>query len=265
MILPEPAPSGRVVAVRPSSSAALAPLAAGPAALPVLAVTGLAKEGRLAAGPGVAAIGAGGNPHRLGAMLAERTDPACRAVVSIGIAGGLDPDLLPGDVVIASGVRVGGHRYGADAAIVEALRARLAGSGLRVISGDLAGVDAAVLSLEGKADLWARTGAAAVDMESHVAAAFAERHALPFAAIRVVCDPAHRALPAFAAQALKPNGEPDILAVLGALARGSAKVRGLVRLARDSRAAFGSLARCRARLGPGLGIPLPEEPLREVA
>ncbi|AWN42249.1 phosphorylase [Methylobacterium durans] len=256
MILPEPAPSGRVVAVRTGPMAL---------SLPVLAVTGLAKEGRLAAGPGVAAIGAGGNPHRLQAMLAERVQPGCRAVVSIGIAGGLDPDLLPGDVVIASAVQAGNRRYEADASIAAALLARLARPGLKVLPGDLAGVDAAVLSLEGKADLWSRTGAAAVDMESHVAAAFAERHGVPFAAIRVVCDPAHRALPAFAAQALKPNGEPDILAVLAALARGSAKVGGLVRLARDSKAAFGSLARCRALLGPGLGIPLAEEPLREVA
>ncbi|MDR7036723.1 hopanoid-associated phosphorylase [Methylobacterium sp. BE186] len=260
MILPEPAPSGRVVAVRPGPAAAFLPHA-----LPVLAVTGLAKEGRLAAGPGVAAIGAGGNPQRLRNLLAGRTQPGCRAVVSIGIAGGLDPDLLPGDVVIASGVQADGRRYDADATVAEALLARLSRPGLKVLSGDLAGVDAAVLSLDGKADLWARTGAAAVDMESHVAAAFAERHGLPFAAIRVVCDPAHRALPAFAAQALKPNGEPDILAVFAALARGSAKVGGLVRLARDSKAAFGSLARCRALLGPGLGVPVVQEALREVA
>ncbi|MFD0933977.1 phosphorylase, partial [Methylobacterium trifolii] len=32
--------------------------------LPILAVTGLAKEARLAAGPGVEAVGAGGSPQR---------------------------------------------------------------------------------------------------------------------------------------------------------------------------------------------------------
>lgn len=237
-----------------------------PLGLPVLAVTGLAKEGRLASGPGVEAVGAGGNPARLAALLARRTEAGCRAVVSIGIAGGLDPDLVPGDVVVATGVVTGDTRYAADPAVAEALRTRLDRPGLAVRSGDLAGVDAAVMTLDGKADLWARTQGLAVDMESHVAAAFAARHGLPFAAIRVVCDPAHRALPAFAAQALKPNGEPDILAVLMALARGDARLGGLVRLARDSKAAFAALTRCRALLGPGLGIPLPQaEQLPEAA
>lgn len=229
--------------------------------LPVLAVTGLAKEARLAAGPGVVAIGAGGDPQRLRRLLDARGPAGCRAVVSIGIAGGLDPSLQPGDVVVASGVLVDGRRYRLDAHIAEALRRRLSDlragpkPGLRVIAADLAGVDAAVLTVDGKVALHARTGAAAVDMESHVAAEFAARHGLPFAAIRVVCDPAGRALPAFVAHALKPDGEPDILAVLRALARRQVTVGGLIRLARDSGTAFAALGRCRTLLGFGLGIP----------
>ena len=228
-----------------------------PAAAPVVvAVTGMAKEARLASRPGVVAVGAGGNPDRLRALLAGRDASGCRAVLSIGIAGGLDPALVPGDVVIASGILAGERRYGADPASASALASRLAGaSALRVIRADLAGVEAAVMSREAKAALRAATGAAAVDMESHVAADFAERHGLPFAALRVVCDPAERALPAFAAAALKPNGEPDVVAVLAALARGQARIGELVRLARDSSAAFAALARCCETLGPGLGIP----------
>src|SRR3954468_19982541 len=157
------------------------------AALPVLAVTGLAKEARIATGPGVTAVGTGGNTQRLRTLLAERVEPGCRAVVSIGIAGGLDPDLAPGDIVVASGIIAAGQRRPVDPAVAQALLARLTVAGLRALAGDLAGVDAAVLSVEGKADLRAGTGALAVDMESHAAAAFAERHALPFAAIRVVC------------------------------------------------------------------------------
>ena len=122
----------------------------------------------------------------------------------------------------------------------------------------LAGVDTAVLSVEGKTDLRATSGAAAVDMESHVAASFAGRHGVPFAALRVICDPAGQALPAFAAQALTADGEPDIAAVFFAFARGRARLGDLMRLARDSNAAFASLGRCRARLGPGLGIPAAE-------
>lgn len=223
--------------------------------LPVLAVSGLAKEVRLAAGPGVEAVGAGGDPVRLVRLLDARTAPACRAVVSFGIAGGLDPALRPGDVVIATGIVTLAGRFDSDPALVASLAHALSGPGSRLVQADLAGADAAVLSVAAKADLHRASGAAAVDMESHVAAAFARRHHLPFVALRVVCDPAERALPAFAAAALTPEGEPDIRAVLGALLRGRARVRELIRLGRDSSAAFAALARCRRALGLGLGLP----------
>ncbi|GJE19160.1 phosphorylase [Methylobacterium marchantiae] len=223
--------------------------------LPILAVTGLSKEARLATGPGIEAVGAGGSPERLRTLLAARTEPGCRAVVSFGIAGGLDPALAPGDIVIATGIVSDAGRRETDFGYRAALLAALSRAGVRALGADLAGVDAAVMSVEAKAGLRARTGAAAVDMESHVAADFADRHGLPFAAIRVVCDPAGRALPAFVATALKPNGDPDILAVLAALARRPAHLPALIRLARDSGRAFGALSRSRAAFGPSLGLP----------
>jgi adenosylhomocysteine nucleosidase len=129
----------------------------------------------------------------------------------------------------------------------------------------LAGVDAPALSLLEKSTLRAATGAAAVDMESHVAAAFAEEHGLPFTAVRVVCDPADRALPAFVARALRPDGEIDLVAVLSAIARRSAKVGGLVRLARDSKMAFEALRHCRSLLGFGLSVPHLDELLGDIS
>jgi adenosylhomocysteine nucleosidase len=224
---------------------------------PVLAVTGLARERRMAAGEGVEAVGAGGNPHRLRQLLDARVPPGCRAVISFGIAGGLDPSLRPGDVVVGTGVVGEDGRRAADLDLSAALLNALSGIGPRVIPADLAGVDTAVLAVDGKTELRAATGAAAVDMESHVAASFAGRHGLPFAALRVICDPADQALPAFAAQALTADGEPDIAAVFFAFARGRARLGDLMRLARDSNAAFAALGRCRARLGSGLGVPVP--------
>jgi hopanoid-associated phosphorylase len=226
-------------------------------AAPVLAVTGLARERRIASGSGVEAVGAGGDPARLRILLDGRVPPHCRAVISFGIAGGLDPALKPGDVVVGTGIVTPDGRRPADLDAAAAIIGLLAGLPNRVISADLAGVDAAVLAVGDKTELRERTGAAAVDMESHVAANFAGRHGLPFAALRVICDPADRALPAFAANALTPEGEPDIRGVLSALLTGRAKVGDLMRLGRDSNAAFAVLSRCRQCLGTGLGIPLP--------
>lgn len=219
----------------------------------VLAVAGLAREARIAAGPGVETIQAAGNPARLRALLDTRPPRGLRAVVSFGIAGGLDPALQPGDIVVCTHLDAQA-RFPTDSDLVRRLSERLNGAPGRVVTGGLAGSDVAVMAVADKAALRARTGALAVDMESHVAAAYAARHALPFAAIRVVCDPAGRALPAFAASALTPEGEPDIRAVLAALLRGRARIGELIRLGRDSSAAFAALTRCRARLGPGLGL-----------
>lgn len=222
---------------------------------PVLAVTGLARERRMASGEGVEAVGAGGDPVRLRQLLEARDKPGCRAVISFGIAGGLDPDLRPGDVVVGTGVVTEAGRRPVDLDAAASLLGCLAGLPNRVVSADIAGVDAAVLAVEGKTALRVQTGASAVDMESHVAAAFAGRHGLPFAILRVVCDPAGQALPAFAANALTPDGEPDIRAVLGAVFLGRARIGDLIRLGRDSSTAFAVLGRCRALLGSGIGIP----------
>lgn len=209
----------------------------------------------MAAGAGVEAVGAGGNPVRLRQLLDARDAPGCRAVISFGIAGGLDPSLRPGDVVVGAGVVTEAGRRPADLDFAASLLGCLSGLPSRVVSADVAGVDAAILEVTAKTALRAQTGASAVDMESHVAAAFAGRHGLPFAILRVVCDPAGQALPAFAANALTPEGEPDIRAVLGAVLLGRARIGDLLRLGRDSSTAFAVLGRCRALLRPGIGLP----------
>ncbi len=78
---------------------------------PILAVTGMAAEARLAAGPGVTTVMAGGNPARLPALLRARIQPDCRALITIGIAGGLDPSLASGHVNRANGVPAPDRRY----------------------------------------------------------------------------------------------------------------------------------------------------------
>lgn len=225
-----------------------------PKSLPVLVVTGMAREARIAAGAGVVVVQAGGNPARLRKLLDERTISSCSAVISFGIAGGLDPAAAPGTVLVASGVIEGEERLLADGPLSERLRGILTEGGIRPVLADLLGVDAAITAPHEKVELHARTGAAGVDMESHVAIRHAARHAVPFAAIRVICDPAGRALPAVAANALRPDGTVDGWGLLRGLVGDPAQLAGLVQLAGDARASFRSLSRCRAVLGDGFGV-----------
>src|SRR5262249_61247120 len=86
--------------------------------------------------------------------------------------------------------------------------------------GRLLGTDAIVAEVAEKAELHRTTGALAVDMESHVVADVARRYGLPFAAVRVVCDPAHRALPPAGRLCVKPGGRMDLAGAMRVLLAG---------------------------------------------
>ena len=84
------------------------------ASRPVVAVTGLAKEARIAAGPGVRAIAGGGNAPALVAALERELARGACAVMSFGIAGGLAPHLAPGQWVVASAIVSDRDRHATD-------------------------------------------------------------------------------------------------------------------------------------------------------
>ena len=109
---------------------------------------------------------------------------------------------------------------------------------------------------QAKATLFRDSGALAVDMESHLAAAFAKRQGLPFAVARAVSDPANRALPPLAAKAVRPDGSVDISYILRELRREPHQLAGLIAAGLNSRAAFATLARCGPLIGPLLRLAL---------
>jgi hopanoid-associated phosphorylase len=220
--------------------------------LPILVVTGMAREARIAAGPGIVVVQAGGSPHRLRALLGTRHKPNCSAVISFGIAGGLDPALVPGDVLVATGLVSATGRLPADPQLVRILSGFLTDGKVRSVQRDLLGADDPILHPTAKSALHAETGAGAVDMESHVAMEYAARHGLPFGAVRVVCDPAERALPTFLTGALRPDGGVALPVVLRGLARRPYQLAALLQLASDARTSFRALSRCRDAIRVGL-------------
>ncbi len=221
----------------------------------VLAVSGLASETRIAEGPGVVALAGGGDATRLAALIEDTIRAGVSALISFGIAGGLEPGLKPGTILIASAIHDGATRFTSDPAWVRVLTRALPQA--RVA--EIAGVDEAICDIASKADLRARTGTAAVDMESHIVARLAARHRLPVAALRVISDPAERALPAAALAGMAPDGSTDIGAVLLSLARQPRQFPGLIRTARDARAAFLGLKVSRRRLSPQFAFDLRTE------
>jgi len=219
----------------------------------VVAVTCLALEARIALGPGVAVIC--NHASKLVASLEAAAKRGASGIISFGIAGGLAPHLAAGDWVVASGVRTGQGHFPSDRGWAQALLEALPGA----VHAEIIGADAPVAEPADKRWLHQRTGAVAVDTESHVAARIAAAHRIPFAACRAVIDPAHSVLPPAAVFGLRHDGTADVIAVLRSLARQPSQLPALARTALDARVAAAALRRGRRLLGAGLAFPYFEE------
>ncbi len=217
---------------------------------PVLAVTCLAFETRIAAGRGVRVFCAS-ERHRLLARVEAAAADGCCGIVSFGVAGGLDPGLRPGDQVVAATIVTDRGRYRTDDAWARALLAALPGS----VHADLSGADAPIADPADKLTLRRAHRTVAVDTESHIAAAVAARRGVPFAAVRVVLDPAHRCLPPAALVPLRRDGSADVRAVLGSVRQTPGQLPDLMRIIADASLAWSTLARGRRRLGHALAFP----------
>lgn len=186
----------------------------------------------------VSGIGAQRAQRAAGALLAD----GAGALLSWGVAGGLQAALQPGDLVLADGVASTAGEASTSQPWRQQWNDSLEHSGLRVAGGLLWSSANMVTSVREKRELAAR-GYVAVDMESAAVAAVATRAGVPFAAIRAVCDPHARVLPAFAAKLMRPDGRIRPGAVAMAGLRGPRAWRAMADMRRDFQAACASLRR----------------------
>lgn len=214
----------------------------------------------------------GANAARAEELALDFCAHGAAAIVSVGVSGGLDPVLRPGDLCVASQV-IGddGDVYDADHYLMgvitssfetlhslhpeEGRRPVTKGEGNEtpqdeVIVGAMFGADEIIDSAGKKAALFQNHGCLAVDMESHGAARAAARAGVPFIAIRAIADPSDRALPPAALNAVAQDGSTRTLATLGAALRDPKQFPALIKLGADSSAALKTLRR---DLGPIFG------------
>lgn len=173
-----------------------------------------------------------------------------RLVVSTGCAGGLQPDLSAGDLVIAAAVLdAAGAALPADAALCDAARRSAATAGIPARDGLLR---CSPTLLTGVADkrAAARGGAVAVEMEGAPIARWSAERGLPFLAVRAVLDGAGQSL-AIPAACLDPaSGRIRPLALAAHLVTRPRTLSHLLALQRMQQAARTSLERFfRAWLG----------------
>jgi adenosylhomocysteine nucleosidase len=215
----------------------------------VIAFVGMAFEARIAAGPGVLVVCRSAG-RKLASVAESAVRQGYRGLISFGVAGGLASHLRAGDWVVASAVRESQTVRATDAAWSRKLLGMIAGAS----HAPIVGVDAPVAEPAKKRELHRTTGAAAVDMESHVVARVAAAHRLAFAAVRVIVDPVHRAIPSAALLGMRPDGRADASAVFRDLMARPSQLGPLARVAVDALAARTAMHRVRRRLGPHFGL-----------
>jgi hopanoid-associated phosphorylase len=193
-------------------------------------------------------------PERAESISHQFIDQDCRALLSFGIAGSLCPDIQVGDIVVSTGVK-----NAQDDVIVAddvwLLRVfELLGQEISSVhKGLIYGSDIAITSAQLKSDIYAKSKALCVDMETHRMALVAQQAAIPFLAIRVISDDATRAIPSAALGVIGENGKPQIGRVLKGLLRHPNQIPALMALSKDMKLALATLRRVPGILGPLFG------------
>ena len=162
------------------------------------------------------------------------------ALITFGMAGGLDPSLKAGSVVLPCElISVDGTRFAACQSWRERVAAAV--SPLRAVSeGSLLTSARPIDTPADKAAAFHSSGAAAVDMESAAVAQVAADHQLPFIAVRVIVDTAADRLPQTVVNASRA-GRLRIGRLLAGLVVAPGEIAGLIRLTQRYRIAMRSL------------------------
>lgn len=134
-------------------------------------------------------------------------------ILHIGTCGGLDPDLKCADLLFAESALHTDVVWLTNLPLTEKLLRACEREKLSLRRAVLFTTDELVASVEHKAELWRRTHAAAVDMESAAVLEFAHPRNIPVVVARVVFDSAHETLPNFS-DALDAVGNPRIFAFM---------------------------------------------------
>ena len=134
-----------------------------PSPTTIVAVTSLAREALVARGNGVSVVCSQG--ARLGAALHAAIHPGVSGIISFGISGGLHPELVAGDWIVASAVRYRDRVIETDSKWRHELSKRLPGA----VLADIVGSDAMVPTPSEKSHLHLmRSGDFRREMRFHI-------------------------------------------------------------------------------------------------
>jgi adenosylhomocysteine nucleosidase len=167
-------------------------------------------------------------------------DSGVTALMTFGMAGGLDPGLKAGSIVLPSELI---SPSGVHFITCRPWRERIAtavSSSRAVSEGSLLTSTEAIDSLAAKTAAYRSSGAVAVDMESAAVAEVAAAARLPFIAVRVIVDTAADVLPR-AVVAASRAGKVQMSRLIAGVLLAPAQIKPLIRLSQRYRTALTSL------------------------
>ena len=227
-------------------------------------------------------IGISGANTKKTKEVAERLiSSGSEVLISIGLAGGLDPRFGPGSLILADQVllaepsifgekkvstmsdlgdifsfRESSNLANSHESAIKnidsvgiifdtdkGLNRKLLGLlNVEVTRGLIMGVDKAITTPRDKIRMFGMTGCLACDMESHVIAKVANSAGIPFIVLRVVCDPSNRYIPKCALKSLTDKGRTSYSGVIAEVCLRPWELPDLLSVWYDSRIAFKALS-----------------------
>jgi adenosylhomocysteine nucleosidase len=208
----------------------------------------------------VVQTGMGQRRAAMGARWLVRQFSPC-ALVSFGFAGGLNPQLTRGTLVIgtaliaddSSGVVAEAQRN-----LIDQFQIAAEAEELPVRQGPIVTAERIVADTASKAAFWRQSGACAVDMETAGIVQVAHEAGLPWGALRAIVDCASDPLPAEYLAALRDDGRVALGLLVRTLCRSPSLIRPLFALAAGTTTARRHLSRVLTRwaINPQTQAPL---------
>ena len=165
-------------------------------------------------------IVSGMGPERARLAAKQLVDEGADLLLSWGSAGGLDPELETGQLILPSKlVTDSGEESPVSEQIDTQFTNLMAKNTQIILDSSLVSVEAALKTIEEKRVLFNISGAAAVDMESESIASVARDKGVACAVVRVVLDDADRCLPKFVDRAVDEFGSVKVAPLIRSLLR----------------------------------------------
>ena len=158
-------------------------------------------------------------------------------LVSLGVCGGLAPNVFSGDIIIPKQVIMDGKTHH----VSEPWHTNILSHMPEAKTAPILSVHTALTSPLEKATAFEQSGAVAVDVESYAVLNIAQAHNIPALVIRAVLDMDNQSLPPAALKGVDEHGKTRIGAVLRELLKRPQDLPDLVQLGKQSKLAKAAL------------------------